>query len=291
MSRTSTRACVRTTAGWSTTCRRAPDRLIGLGMVSLGDIDAAIDELRLSRTGGCAVCASRPTPPVSTTGCRSSIPSGRSPERLGLPVHLHVLTGSSEEGDLNGDRDFVASYVMFPRHIQQTIADLITEGVLERFPGLKVVSAEIDIGWIGTYLSPHGPRVRGARALEWCVLAADDAAERLLPSSGVRDVHGRPVGHPVARHSSAWRTSCGATTTRTPTRAGRTRVRRSNATSRASPTTRSAEIVRDNVLALDSSPDGETGGASAIGEAIGFVGLGTMGKPMAENLVAPRGST
>ena len=59
--------------------------------------------------------------------------------------------------------DFVASYVMFPRHIQQTIADLITEGVLERFPELKVVSAEIDIGWIGTYLSrmDHAFEVHG----------------------------------------------------------------------------------------------------------------------------------
>ena len=142
----------------------APDRLIGLGMVSLGDIDAAIAELRTFADRGLrGVCIAANPRSDERYGMPKFDPFWAVAEELNLPVHLHVLTGSSEEGDLNGDRDFVASYVMFPRHIQQTIADLITEGVLERFPGLKVVSAEIDIGWIGTYLSrmDHALEVHG----------------------------------------------------------------------------------------------------------------------------------
>ena len=158
-------ACMRAYNRWMVDyVSAAPDRLIGLGMVSLGDIDAAIDELRTFPDRGLrGVCIAANPKSGEHYGMPKFDAFWDVAGEIGLPVHLHVLTGASEEGDLNGDRDFVASYVMFPRHIQQTIADLITEGVLERFPGLKVVSAEIDIGWIGTYLSrmDHAFEVHG----------------------------------------------------------------------------------------------------------------------------------
>ena len=97
ISLTSTRACGRTTAGWWTTSAAAPDRLIGLGMVSLGDIDAAIAEMRTFADRGCAASASLPIHgATSATGCRSSTPSGpwrRRPEPSGPPPRPHRKLG------------------------------------------------------------------------------------------------------------------------------------------------------------------------------------------------------
>ena len=158
-------ACMRAYNRWIVDyIGEAPDRLVGLGLASLSDIEAAVAEVQNFRAMGLrGVCIAANPRSGEHYGLPKFDPFWAVVQDLGLPVHLHVLTGSSEEGDLMGPRDFVASYVMFPRHIQQTIADLITEGVLERFPGLNVVSAEIDIGWIGTYLSrmDHAYEVHG----------------------------------------------------------------------------------------------------------------------------------
>ena len=158
-------ACMRAYNRWIVDyIGEAPDRLVGLGLASLSDIDAAVAEVQNFRAMGLrGVCIAANPRSGEHYGLPKFDPFWAVVQDLGLPVHLHVLTGSSEEGDLMGPRDFVASYVMFPRHIQQTIADLITEGVLERFPGMNVVSAEIDIGWIGTYLSrmDHAYEVHG----------------------------------------------------------------------------------------------------------------------------------
>jgi len=49
-----------------------------------------------------------------------------------------------------------------PQEIQLTFADLISGGVPERFPRLKLVSAENDISWMPHFMMyPFGLRWRG----------------------------------------------------------------------------------------------------------------------------------
>ena len=148
-------ACMRAYNRWMVDyVGAAPDRLVGLGLVSLSDVDAAVREVAgFAASGLRGVCIAANPRSGEHYGLPKFDPFWAAVQDHGLPIHLHVLTGSADDRDLRGERDFVADYVMFPHHIQQTIADLITGGVLERFPSLTVVSAEIDIGWIGTYLS------------------------------------------------------------------------------------------------------------------------------------------
>jgi predicted TIM-barrel fold metal-dependent hydrolase len=47
--------------------------------------------------------------------------------------------------------------------VQRTIAEMIFSGVFERFPGLRVVSAENDIGWIGNFLERMDHRLTRKR--------------------------------------------------------------------------------------------------------------------------------
>jgi predicted TIM-barrel fold metal-dependent hydrolase len=43
-------------------------------------------------------------------------------------------------------------YPFLPHALERTIGDLIFGGVLERYPRLRFVSAENDVGWIGHFL-------------------------------------------------------------------------------------------------------------------------------------------
>ena len=152
-------ACMRAYNRWmSDYARSAPGRLVGLGLVSLTDVDKAAEELRsfpaLGLRGACIAA----TPRAGETYALPKFdPFWAVAQDLGLPISLHVLTGSEQDRDTSGARDFVADYAMWPRFVQQTIADLITGGVLERFPRLKVISAEIDVGWIQTRTRERAP--------------------------------------------------------------------------------------------------------------------------------------
>jgi len=70
-------------------------------------------------------------------------------EKLGMPVCMHILTGSGGSGLT---QDYLTSYMNLPRIITSTIMEMIGAGVLERHPRLKVVSAENDIGWLANAL-------------------------------------------------------------------------------------------------------------------------------------------
>jgi hypothetical protein len=68
--------------------------------------------------------------------------------------------------------------------VQRTLTSIIWGGVLERFPELKIVSAENDVGWMPhfMYRMDHAYEIRdaGARAIA-------DAAERIYQAAGVGD--------------------------------------------------------------------------------------------------------
>ena len=188
-------ACMRAYNRWmSDYARTASDRLVGLGLVSLADVGRATEEIRsfpaLSLRGVCIAA----TPRAGETYALPKFdPFWAVAQDLGLPVSLHVLTGSEEDRDTSGTRDFVADYVMWPRFVQQTIADLITGGVLERFPRLKVISAEIDVGWIGSFQSRLDHAYREHR--HWSGACAQ---LRMLPSEYFRrQVYGTFMDDPA----------------------------------------------------------------------------------------------
>src|SRR5439155_17898039 len=69
---------------------------------------------------------------------------------LRMPLSLHTSTGHGRESRYNVNRYMRA--MTLPHETQRTLTTLIFSGVLERFPALRIVSAENDIGWIAHYL-------------------------------------------------------------------------------------------------------------------------------------------
>jgi predicted TIM-barrel fold metal-dependent hydrolase len=63
----------------------------------------------------------------------------------GLPISLHILTARKYKPDAGIDK--LANTITQAIHIQHALVRMIFSGVLHRFPGLTVISAENDIGW------------------------------------------------------------------------------------------------------------------------------------------------
>ncbi|MFE7464675.1 amidohydrolase family protein [Streptomyces sp. NPDC057499] len=157
------RACFRAYNDWlADYVRHAPERLAGLGLISLWDTEEAVRELRRCRElglRGAAVWASAPV--ERDFGGRANDPFWHEAQELGMPVSMHCLTGyrdSPKLFDYDGPLGRIRRNMGYPEELQHTLTDLIFSGVLQRFPDLRVVLAENDIGWIAYHLL-HADRI------------------------------------------------------------------------------------------------------------------------------------
>ncbi|PYM16110.1 MAG: amidohydrolase [Candidatus Rokuibacteriota bacterium] len=122
-------------------CRHDPRRFAGLALVPLLDVDDGVQEIqRCARMGlkGAMIMASPPEGHDYTDPRYD--PFWAAAQDLRMPLSLHT----------NVNRYMRA--MTLPHETQRTLTTLIFGGVLERFPGLTVVSAENDIGWLAHFL-------------------------------------------------------------------------------------------------------------------------------------------
>ncbi|OKH98996.1 amidohydrolase [Streptomyces sp. CB02923] len=157
------RACFRAYNDWlAEFVQHAPDRLVGLGLISLWDAGEAVKELNRCRAmglKGAAIWASS-APERDFTGAAND-PFWRAAQELGTPVSLHCLTGyrdSPKLFDYSTPLGRIQRNMAYPEEIQHSLTDVIFSGVLERFPRLQLVLAENDIGWVGYHLL-HADRI------------------------------------------------------------------------------------------------------------------------------------
>ena len=132
-------------------CRYAPDRFAGLALISLFDVERARRELeRCARLGlrGALIWAAPPEDrPYSL---KIYDPLWATAQDLQMPLSLHTLTGRTraaqqDESDIG---ELYARMVIRTHEAQHSLCSLIFGGAFERFPGLKIVSAENDIAWV-----------------------------------------------------------------------------------------------------------------------------------------------
>lgn len=132
-----------------------PQRLIGIGLISLYDIDEARKELRrivkLGLRGGMVWISPPADRPYSSTDYD---PFWAEAQELGLPLVLHGITGFAESrlSIAYWNPAMVLFAVTEHHEAERTLATLILSGVLERFPRLRIVSAENGTGWMPYFL-------------------------------------------------------------------------------------------------------------------------------------------
>jgi uncharacterized protein len=141
-------------------CSHDRKRLHGVALISLADVAAGTRELeRCARAGlkGGMIYGSAPVerPYLS----HDYDPVWAAAEDLEMPLSLHVFTRGNRgpQPSVEGPRtseyiNFSRAYVRGIHEVQDSLADLIQSGVLERFPRLKIVSAENDTGWLPHFI-------------------------------------------------------------------------------------------------------------------------------------------
>lgn len=145
-------ACVQAYNDWLIEfCAQGNGRLAGLAMVPTFDVDVAIAEMRRARSLGLRGALLPGLPPSGHYAEPRFDPLWAEAASLGLPVSFHILTGGAS-GDVTLGSGLGMMFFMSVVHaIQQTISLLIFGGVFDRHPGLQVVSAEHDAGWVAHF--------------------------------------------------------------------------------------------------------------------------------------------
>jgi len=154
-------ACFRVYNDWlAEFCSHDRRRLHGVALIALEDIGAGRKELERCAAAGLkggmiygAAPAQRPYFSLEYD------PFWAAAQDLEMPLSLHVFTRGNQGSQPNVGRKPVSEYMNLSRayvrgihEVQDSLADIIQSGVLERFPRLKIVSAENDTGWLPHFM-------------------------------------------------------------------------------------------------------------------------------------------
>jgi uncharacterized protein len=160
------RDCFRVYNDWlAEFCAHSPKRLVGIALVSLEDIDEAAKEMERCRKNGLRGAMIWGFAPEGRPySSKTYDPFWASAADLEMPVSLHVITAAGKSPVSRATKDIAESekdqpgiaqvgyYVFMPSDVQQSLYTITMGGVLERFPKLKLVSAENDTGWLPHFM-------------------------------------------------------------------------------------------------------------------------------------------
>ena len=134
-------------------CAGLPGRLFGLGLTSVRSIDAAIDDFRRARARGFVGMMLPGVPHFEDYDHPDYDALWECAVDLRMPVCFHILSGRGSrtvpavlKKQVRSQR--MIGFMQAIGDVQDVIATMLLGGVFERHPGLKMVSAEADAGWM-----------------------------------------------------------------------------------------------------------------------------------------------
>ena len=155
------RACFQVYNDWlAEYCHYNPKRLYGIGLISLEDIDLAVQDVEAIAKQGMRGAMIWGAPPEERPYSDPSYdPFWRAASETRLPVSLHIIASRGRRTVGVGDKTLGAAtvnpglwYSTVLHEIQESLATLVFGGVLARFPKLRIVSAENDVGWLPHFI-------------------------------------------------------------------------------------------------------------------------------------------
>ena len=152
-----------------------------------------------------------------------------------MPVHLHILTGHGyhKESVFGNKRTGVEAYRgsvnLKLKEIIDAYFELIFYGVFERYPKLRFVSVENEIGWMPFMLQQWDYYYNRFKKVN--PLADHQKSERIFQDIRSSERFFETRWRAIISSSGDRTTACGPTTIRTAIRPGRSRKNLSTATS------------------------------------------------------------
>jgi predicted TIM-barrel fold metal-dependent hydrolase len=208
-------ACFRAYNDWlAEYCACAPRRLFGLAMISLYDIDAAVVELRRCRKLGLRGAMIWASPPEDRPYSSSLYePFWAEAQELNMPLSLHAITGMGPEsqaaramGREIQTMDRYIRAVTGADEVKRSLTVFIFSGVLERFPGLKLVSAENNVGWLPFAIQRWDQAQESARYMHAAPikLKPSEYFQRQISATFIDDPVGVKHRHAVGVENIMW---------------------------------------------------------------------------------------
>lgn len=142
-------ACFQAYNNWvADYCKPYPKQLKAVGLIPMDDIETAVAELQRCRKLGLpGASIAIYQDPQRHYGDPSFDPFWSAAQDLDMPVSLHILT----ERNPKLKRD-ISDGIVESSWIQRSLGLMVFNGIFERSPKLKIVSAENDIGWVPYFL-------------------------------------------------------------------------------------------------------------------------------------------
>ena len=170
--------------GWiAEFCGSYPDRLKGIAMVNVDDIEGAILELERSRKAGLVGAMVTVYPPEEMSYDRAEYdPFWAAAQDMDIPLSLHINTARPGPGQEFQDPTNVrpAFFATADYWVRVSLAHMVFSGVFERYPKLKVVSVEHELGWAPFFIelmdytyTQRAPRGPGWHRFEGNTLPSD----------------------------------------------------------------------------------------------------------------------
>lgn len=135
-----------------------PKRFHPIALISLEDIFAGVKELERAAKNGLKGAMIWGVPPEDKP-YHSDIydPFWAAAQELKMPLSLHVVTQRNQKGKGKGvgnigGMGFLLGTMGPVYQVQRTLSSFIFGKVFERFPRLRIVSAENDSGWIAHFM-------------------------------------------------------------------------------------------------------------------------------------------
>jgi len=193
------RACFEVYNDWlAEFCRHAPKRFKGLALISLHDPKQAAKDLQVCAKKGLAGAMIWASPPDDIP-FHSDIYDDfwAAAQDLRMPLSLHEFAGLRwVDWDSNAKKRFIAGAIN-SHEAEASFATLILSGVLERFPGLKVVAAELNCGWLAYFLNridghaaTRALRVHGSAFETRLTMSPREYFKRQLYATFINDPYG-----------------------------------------------------------------------------------------------------
>ena len=135
-------------------CQEAPDRLWGQAMIFLWDIENAVLELERCRKAGLVAATTWIIPPDGLPFKSKHYERfWAAAQDLDMPVSMHINQGfgmyvDRRTADIDEVEEIRLTCQGHKLNGMNAFTEIICSGVLERYPRLKVIVAELEVGWI-----------------------------------------------------------------------------------------------------------------------------------------------